>query len=156
MNYYLQYKNNFDFGNRVQRQYLLQNPRNFYRISRYENVDGEVKSLVGNDASIIFVIGIFENKVNCIKLNEVRPQIFLRWFSTIIKNGIVSEDIDVMQKTSDILPFYDKTGNILFESKVKNKPIYNQTPNPYRTYTLDGIKYIQEIKLKNNILKQIL
>jgi hypothetical protein len=156
MNYYLQYKNTFDFGNRVQRQYLYQNPRNFYRISRYENVDGEVKSLVGNNSSIIFVIGIYENKVNCIKINEIRPQIFLRWFSTLIKNGITVEDIDNIEKTSDILPFYDRTGNNLFESKVKNKPIYIQTPNPYRTYTLDGIKYIQEIKLKNNILKQIL
>ena len=55
VNYYLQYKNTFDFGNRVQRQYLYQNPRNFYRISRYENVDGEVKSLVGNNSSIILV-----------------------------------------------------------------------------------------------------
>jgi len=156
MNYFLQYKKMFEFGSRVQRQYLFQNPRNFYRISRYENIEGDVKSLIGNESSLIFVIGIFDNKVNCIKLNEIRTEIFLRWFSTIIQNNIIFEDIDKMEKTSDILPFYDKTGNILFETKIKNKPIYNQNPSPYRTYTLDGIKYIQEIKLKTNILKQIL
>ena len=156
MNYTLQYKNLFEFGNRVQRQYLFQNPRNFYKISRYETADGVVKSMIGNDVSFIFVIGVFENKVNCLKLNEIRPELFLRWFPTLIHNSVGLEEIDNMQKTSDIIIFSDRSGNTLFESKIKNKPIYNQTPNPYRTYTLDGIKYMQEIKLKNNILKQIL
>lgn len=156
VNYYLKYRDIFEFGNRVQRQYVFQNPRNFYRISRYEYGDGDVKSLVGNDSSLIFVIGIYEGKINCIKLNEVRPEIFFRWFPTVFRNNITTEDIDGMNKTSDLIIFSDKTGNMLFETKIKNKQIYNQNPRPYRTYSLDGIKYIQEIKIKADILKQIL
>ncbi len=135
MNYYLQYKNTFDFGNRVQRQYLYQNPRNFYRISRYENVDGEVKSLVGNNSSIIFVIGIYENKVNCIKINEIRPQIFLRWFSTLIKNGITVEDID----------------KIFWENCKKDN--YNSILEKQYSQYYDGGRFLESPKYINSLVE---
>jgi hypothetical protein len=57
---------------------------------------------------------------------------------------------------SDIIINSDKSGNSLFESKIKNKTIYNQIPSPYRVYNTDGLKYIQKVTLKNTILKQIL
>jgi hypothetical protein len=153
VNYYLRYKELFEFEKRVQKNYIKTNPRNFYRVSRYEYSDGDVKSLTGTNSSLIFVIGVHDDKVNCIKLNEVRPELFLQWMPTLFKLPITVEDIDNMKLTSDLLVISDLSGNGLFESKIKGKPLYNSNPRPYRTYNLDGLQYIQEIKLKSDILK---
>lgn len=155
-NYFLQYKTTFDFGNRVTKQFVKQNPRNFYRISRYEYSDGDTKSLVGNESSLVFVIGVFENKVNCIKLNEVRPEVFIRWFPTILKPSLKVEDIDKANSLDEIVIFDSLDGNVLFESKIKTHPIYRQEPRPYRTYNLDGLKYIQQIQLKKEVIKSFI
>lgn len=155
-NYFLQYKTTFDFGNRVTKQFVKQNPRNFYRISRYEYSDGDTKSLVGNESSLVFVIGVFENKVNCIKLNEVRPEVFIRWFPTILKPSLKVEDIDKANSLDEIVIFDSLDGNVLFESKIKTHPIYKQEPRPYRTYNLDGLKYIQQIQLKKEVIKSFI
>jgi hypothetical protein len=155
-NYSLQYKQIFDFGKRVNKQFLKTNPKNFYRISRYEYADGDTKSLSGIEASIVFVIGTHENKVNCIKLNEVKPDIFLRWFPTLLNPSIKIENISDRKLDSDVIISGDIYGNQLFESKIKNKPIYNVNPRPYRTYNLDGLQYIQKINLKKEILKTMI
>ena len=41
-------------------------------------------------------------------------------------------------------------------AKVIGKSIYNLDPRPYRTYNLDGLQYIQEIKLKKEVVKEML
>jgi hypothetical protein len=156
VNYYIQYVELFEFGKRVQKQFVKMNPQNFYRISRYEYSDGDTKSLVGRDASLIFVIGVYDNKINCIKLNEVKPNIFINFISAIIKNTVKKEDVDNMKMFSDIVIPSNITGNVLFESKIKRNIIYKQEPRPYRTYNLDGLKYIQQIDLKKEIIKEIL
>jgi hypothetical protein len=156
VNYYLKYMELFEVGQRVQKKYLQLNPRNFYRVSRYENVAGDVKSLTGPKSSLIFVIGTHEDKVNCLKLNEIRPAVLLKWLPTIIKDSVKVENIDEMKLLSDIIIVSDKFGNKLFESKIKGKVIYNIEPRPYRTYNLDGLKYIQEVKLKTDVLKSLL
>jgi hypothetical protein len=156
VNYYNRYKDVFNFENRVSSQFVKMNPRNFYRISRYEYSDGDVKSLAGIDSSLIFVIGVFEEKVNCIKLNEVRPEIFMRWFSTILKPSINEGDIDSSTTINDLIITDSISGNKLFESKIKTHPIYKQEPRPYRTYNLDGLKYIQQINLKKDLIKTML
>ena len=156
VNHYLRYVKLFEFGKRVQKGYLKLNPRNFYRVSRYEYADGDVKSLTGNNSSLIFVLGVHDEKVNCIKLNEVGLEIFMRWFPTILKPTIKDEDVDSMEMISDLIIDGDRSGKTLFESKVKGKSIYNLNPRPYRTYNLDGLQYIQEMKLKNETLKDML
>ena len=156
VNHYLRYVKLFEFGKRVQKGYLKLNPRNFYRVSRYEYADGDVKSLTGNNSSLIFVLGVHDEKVNCIKLNEVGLEIFMRWFPTILKPTIKDEDVDSMEMISDLIIDGDRSGKTLFESKVKGKSIYNLNPRPYRTYNLDGLQYIQEIKLKSETLKEML
>lgn len=156
VNHYLRYMKLFEFGKRVQRGYLKLNPRNFYRVSRYEYADGDVKSLTGNNSSLIFVIGVHDDKVNCIKLNEVSVEIFSRWFPTILRAAIKTEDIDKMEMTSDLIVESDKSGNGFFSSKIKGNAIYNVNPRPYRTYNLDGLQYIQEIKLKKETLTEFL
>jgi hypothetical protein len=155
-NHYLRYVKLFEFGKRVQKTYLKLNPRNFYRVSRYEYADGDVKSLTGKNSSLIFVIGIYEDKVNCIKLNDVRLEIFLRWFPTLLKPIVTEADVDTMEAVSDLIIDVDRSGKTLFESKIKGRSIYNANPRPYRTYNLDGLQYIQQISLKNEILKGML
>lgn len=156
VNHYLRYVKLFEFGKRVQKGYLKLNPRNFYRISKYEYADGDVKSMTGNNSSLIFVLGVHDEKVNCIKLNEVDLEVFMRWFPTMIKPTIKAEDVDAMEMISDLIIDGDRSGKTLFESKVKGKTIYNKNPRPYRTYNLDGLQYIQEIKLKAETIKDML
>jgi len=156
VNHYLRYAKLFEFGKRVQKNYLKLNPRNFYRISRYAYADGDVKSLSGNNSSLVFVIGVHDEKVNCIKLNEVSVEIFTRWFPTLLKPAITEADVNGIEMTSDLIIESDKSGNGLFESKIKGKSIYNVNPRPYRTYNLDGLQYIQEIKLKSETIKEML
>jgi hypothetical protein len=156
VNYYNQYKNIFIFENRVSSQFVKMNPRNFYRISRYEYTDGDTKSLAGIESSLIFVIGVFEDKVNCIKLNEVRPELFMKWLPTILKPSIKMEEVDNSTNMNDLIITDNISGNKLFESKIKPHSIYKQEPRPYRTYNLDGLKYIQQINLKKDLLKQII
>jgi hypothetical protein len=156
VNHYLRYSKLFEFGKRVQKNYLKLNPRNFYRISRYAYADGDVKSLSGNNSSLVFVIGVHDEKVNCIKLNEVSVEIFTRWFPTLLKPTTKAEDVDTMEMTSDLIIEGDRSGKGLFDSKIKGRSIYNANPRPYRTYNLDGLQYIQEIKLKSETIKEML
>lgn len=134
----------------------LINPGNLYRISSYDYADGESRSLAGANSSLIFVFGIHEKKVNCLKLNEVSTDVFKSWLKTLIKPTTKKEDIDSIKKLEEIIIESDIQGNKLFESKIKGKPIYNTNPRPYRTYNIEGLKYIQEVKLKADFLKSLI
>jgi hypothetical protein len=132
----------------------LVRPRNIYKIVSYEYIDGKTKTLTGPKASYVFVLGIFEKKLNCIKLSEVRPEKFFDWFKTIFRKSLTEENVMEAERLDDLIILGDRQGNKLFNSYVKGKQIYNQNPCPYRTYSLDGIKQISEIKFKKEILKE--
>ena len=134
----------------------LINPGNLYRISSYEYADGESRSLAGANSSLIFVFGIHEKKINCLKLNDVSTDVFKNWLKTLIKSTVKAEDIDSMKTLDELIIQSDVQGNTLFESKIKGKPIYNTNPRPYRTYNMGGLKYIQEVKLKADFLKSLI
>jgi hypothetical protein len=129
---------------------------NLYRISSYEYADGESRSLAGANSSLIFVFGIYEKKINCLKLNDVSIDVFKSWLKTLIKPTTKKEDIDSIKQLEEIIIESDAKGNKLFESKIKGKPIYNINPRPYRTYNMEGLKYIQEVKLKADFLKSLI
>jgi hypothetical protein len=131
-------------------------PGNLYRISSYSYADGEARAQTGPNSSLIFVFGIHEKKLNCLKLNDVSTDIFKNWLKTLLKSDLKSEDIDSMKKLEDIIIESDMQGNKLFESKIKGKSIYNTNPRPYRTYNIVGLNYIQEVKLKSDFLKSLL
>jgi hypothetical protein len=156
VNYYNRYVELFDFDKRVQKQFVKMNPRNFYRISRYENIAGETKNLAGRESALVFVIGTFDDKINCIKLNEVLPDVFLEFIKTVISSNTTNEEVENMKMFSDIVRKTDRSGSVLFEEKIKGKRIYRQEPRPYRTYNLDGLKYIQQINLKKDLIKTML
>ena len=153
-NYSVEYKKYIESEIRSSKSML--EPGNLYRISSYDYSDGETRSLAGINSSIIFVFGIYEKKLNCLKLNEVKTDKFKTWLQTILKQGLKSEDIDSMKTLDEIIIPTDRAGNRLFESKIKGKSIYTNDPRPYRTYTIDGLKYIQEIKLKKDFIKSLI
>jgi hypothetical protein len=153
-NYSAEYKKYIESEVRSSKSML--EPGNLYRVSSYEYSDGEARSLSGANSSIIFVFGIYEKKINCLKLNEVKTDKFKSWLQSILKQGLKSEDIDSMKSLDELIIQSDRAGNKLFESKIKGKPIYINDPRPYRTYTIDGLKFIQEIKLKKDFIKSLL
>lgn len=153
-NYGPQYKKFIEKEERVSKSSL--EPKNVYRISSYDYADGESRSLSGINSSLIFVFGIHEKKLNCLKLNDVKPDKFEKWLPTILKPIITEKDIDNMQTLDEIIIDSDRNGSRLFESKIKSNPIYNGEPRPYRTYNIVGLKFIQEVKLKKEFLKSLL
>ena len=94
-------------------------PGNLYRISSYSYSDGEARAQTGPNSSLVFVFGIHEKKLNCLKLNDVSPDIFKNWLKTLLKPALKSEDIDSMKKLEDVILESDIQGNKLFESKIK-------------------------------------
>jgi hypothetical protein len=132
----------------------LVRPRNVYKIISYEYIDGKTKTLTGPKISYVFVLGIFEKKLNCIKISEIRPDKFFEWFKTLFKKALTEEKVMEAERLEDLIVFGDRQGNKLFNTYVKGKQIYNQNPCPYRTYNLDGIRQISEIKFKKEILRQ--
>lgn len=153
-NYGPQYKKFIDKEERASKASLQ--PRNLYRISSYDYADGEPRSLAGINSSLIFVFGIHEKKLNCLKLNDVKPEKFEKWLPTILKPALKESEIDEMKMLDEILIDSDRSGARLFESKIKSNPIYLNEPRPYRTYNINGLRMIQEVKLKKEFLKSLL
>ena len=151
MPFTLLYKPLIEREERVSKSNLF--PRNIYRISSYEYKDGKTKSLAGIKSSLVFLVGIFEKKLICLKISEVKPDKFFQWLKTIEQTGLTNEDFDKAEKLEDLLILDNRAGSKIFEGYIKNKPIYNLKPSPYRTYNLDGIKYIQQVHIKKDILK---
>lgn len=152
MNYLGQYLRMLEKPTRVGRNMIK--PLNLYRISAYEYISKEQRRLSGPRAAIILVTGIYDNKVNCLKLNEISPSITFSFLKTITRNGFEKDQNKVYTSLSEILMPSDIRGNRLFESKIKNKPIYNIEPSPYRTYEWKNIIYIMETNFKNEYLNK--
>jgi hypothetical protein len=49
----------------------------------------------------------------------------------------------------------DRNGSKLFNQFVKTHSIYSANPDSYRTYSLQGIKQVQEVKFKTEFLKTL-
>ena len=130
----------------------LVRPRNIYRIAVYKYADGTQKTLSGIYTSLVFVIGIHDKKIHCLKFGEIRPVLFLRWLSLVMKYGVVEDDILTAKHLKDVIIKSDITGHQIFKGYVKTRRIYKIEPSIYRTYNLSGIKQITEVKIKNSFL----
>lgn len=129
-------------------------PRNIYKISSYKYADGKQKTLSGIDTAYIFVLGIFDKKISCIKMSEIKPDKFFNFLKPIFKKGLTEENWNSAKQLEDLLILSDKQGKKMVNLVQQNSAIYNNNPNPYRTYTLTGIKQISEVKIKTEILKK--
>jgi hypothetical protein len=129
-------------------------PRNIYKIASYKYADGKQKTLSGIDTSYVFVLGIFDKKLSCIKLSDIKPDKFFKWLKPIFKKGLTEENWSSAKQLEDLLILGDKQGKKMVNLVQQSASIYNNNPNPYRTYTLTGIKQIEEVKIKTDILKK--
>lgn len=154
MNYLGQYLRMIERPTRVSRSMIK--PLNLYRISAYEYLTKEQRSLSGPRAAIILVTGIYDKKVNCLKLNEIPPNITFSFLKSVKRSDIQNDSDTVYKSLSEMLMSTDRTGNRLFESKIKNKPIYNIDPSPYRTYEWKNIIYIMETNFKKEYLNKFI
>jgi hypothetical protein len=128
-------------------------PRNIYRIVSYEYADGERKTLSGNKSSLVFVTGIFDKKIYCIKISEIKPDRFFKWLKTIFLKSLDDKRIDESKQLSELLIITAKSGSSML-SKLKSNTIYSAHPNAFRTYNLAGINQVKVVNLKKDTIKE--
>jgi hypothetical protein len=154
MPFSLQYKPFIERETRVGKTAIR--PRNVYRISSYKYEKNGQKSLTGNKSSLIFVIGIYDKKLICLKISELEPEKFFQWLYTVVRKSEIPK-IDEIQRLEDLIVESDRGGKRLFEAYVEKSTIVYNRPNPiYRTYNLDNIIYIQEVQFEKSYLKEYL
>lgn len=122
-------------------------PRNIYRLSVYR--DGDPKSV----KRFVFVIGIIDKKVHCIKLNDIRPLDFMNLLFKLRDKRI---PIDTKKRLSQHLVKLPGDGRKLFESYIKkDTKLYSKQLNNYRTYIIDKISYVSEVSFENEVMNSI-
>lgn len=126
-------------------------PLNIYAISRYKDRKDSVKSKTGDSSSLVFLLGVHEGNLNCIKLNDLNPKTFFNWTKKFQKNGKIK--MQNIEQFKDVFKNFSSNGKALFEGYVKrDKRIY--TPKTYRMYRVNGIQNIQEVMITPTALQQ--
>jgi hypothetical protein len=126
--------------------------RNIYRISQYTYADGEKKTLSGNKSSIVFVIGIADQKLYCIKITQIKPEKFFGFVKNLFKNNATDKSVDESELFSDLIVKASRAGTKIF-SVFKNHPLYKGNANAFRTYNIKGINQIKLVNFKKEIIK---
>lgn len=126
-------------------------PRNIYRITTYRG--GEPPTKTGEEERYIFVIGIVGYKVHAIKLNPINPVDFTSFIGKLRDKRIqIGQD----QMLETLLKKFSRDGNSLFESYVKpNSNVYSPSLKNYRTYLLDSIVNVYEIRFEADFLRRL-
>ena len=126
-------------------------PRNIYRITTYKG--GEPATRSGEDARYVFVIGIVDKKVHCIKLNPIKPIDFTTLIAKLRDKRI---PIGSDQSLELLLKKFSKDGASLFSSFIKNNSkLYSRSLSNYRTYKIDNITNIYEIRFEQDFLQEL-
>ena len=141
-------------GKRVSKGNLQ--PYGVYKISTYKYADGNKERLAGSEETIIFVTGIYQKKVSALKLSNIPPANFFKWFKKLTKNdGVVKRVLESSQiglyQLGDV---FDVGGNRVYDGYIKNNRDFVAKGAAYRTYNIDGIQYSTEIFFKQDTLKQ--
>jgi hypothetical protein len=134
----------------------LVKPRNIYKIQSYEYKDGTVKTMTGVKSSYVFVIGIYNKQLTCVKFSQVTPEIFKIWFKDLFKRGLKEKEIDEAKELSELLHKGTRSGGSFFSSYIKSETIYKGKTPTYRTYLLDNINQIKVVNLKKDFIKALL
>ena len=126
-------------------------PRNIYRITTYKGGEPVTKS--GDDARYVFVVGIVDGKAHCIKLNDIRPLDFTNFINKLRDKRI---PIGSDQALELLLKRFSKDGKGLFESYIKNNSkVYSKSLGNYRTYKLESIQNVYEIRFEEDFLREL-
>lgn len=151
MNYASQYRTFIDIGSRVPKGSIQ--PYGIYKLSTYKYVDEGRKTLRGSEETLIFVTGIYEKKVQALKLSNIPPVKFLRWFKNVANNTYVDNGLDTIPLYSFEKPM-DIGGNRIYDIYIKNNREFVAKGAAFRTYKLEGIQYATEVFLKKNVIEQ--
>jgi len=154
MSFSLQYKPFIEKEDPISK--ILLRPKNIYKIVYYQYADGVAQTLSGPKTAYVFVIGIYDKKLICLKISEMRPDKFFLWLKTLFQKSLTNEKIDESKRLDEITIRSDRNGNAIFSRYVKGKAIVTQGKNPYRTYNMDGIRQISEITISKDTLKEYL
>jgi len=134
-------------------------PYGVYKISTYKYADGNKERLAGSDETIIFVTGIYKKKVSALKLSELLPDYFFKWFTKLISPDETARIRESFVPPTSI-PLYligdvfDDGGNRIYNGYIKNDKKFVRKGGAYRTYNLEGIQYSTEIVFKLDFLKK--
>jgi len=141
-------------GKRVSKGNLQ--PYGVYKISTYKYADGNKERLAGSEETIIFVTGIYQKKVSALKLSNIPPADFFKWFKKLTKNDSVVKRVLESSQIGlyDLGDVFDTGGNRIYDGYIKNNRDFVAKGAAYRTYNMDGIKYSTEIFFKQDTLKQ--
>ena len=141
-------------GKRVSKTNLQ--PYGVYKISTYKYADGNKERLAGSEETIIFVTGIYQKKVSALKLSNIPPANFFKWFKKLTKNDSVVKRVLESSQIGlyDLGDVFDTGGNRIYDGYIKNNRDFVAKGAAYRTYNMDGIKYSTEIFFKQDTLKQ--
>lgn len=149
LNYTNKYKEILTPEFRVGKAQIL--PRNIYRISTYK--EGVPPTKVGLESRYVFVIGRIDGKIHCLLLNHILPDNFIQFLNKIRNKSI---PIQKDQPLSELLKLYPRDGRQLFESYVKNnRKIYSTILDNYRTYFVDKIQNVWEIRFEDGFLQKV-
>lgn len=150
MAYTRQYKTFLQPEYRVTKAQIL--PRNIYRISTYSS--GNPTTKTGDDTRYVFVIGKVDKKIHCILLNNIKPANFTMLIERLRdkRKPILNES----QQLSDLLKLFSVDGHSLFEDYIRMNPkVYSKELNNYRTYFIDNIQHVWEIRFEDGFLRQL-
>ena len=141
-------------GKRVPKTKL--EPYGVYKISTYKYADGNKERLAGSEETIIFVTGIYERKVSALKLSNIPPANFFKWFKKLTKSDKLFKESLSLPQTAfyDFGERFDRGGERLYTGYIKNNRDFVAKGAAYRTYNLDGIQYATEIFFKKDTLEQ--
>lgn len=149
-NFIIEYQSLIQEEKKAQRNRLY--PHRLYRLYNYEYSDGNTETLRGNDATLLFCTGIFENKMSALKISMMPPDIFFNWFEKLIRNNEILEGDDELIQLDKLAPKFDRGGQRLWEGYIQNNISLKKMGNPYRTYNVNKISYISEVFIKKQTL----
>jgi hypothetical protein len=126
-------------------------PRNIYRIITYKG--GNPITKTGQESRYVFVIGVVNEKIHCIKLNPVRPLFFIELIKKLRDKRVTPNS---QLRLEYMLKKFARDGSALFDGYIKtNKKLYNTDLKNYRTYILDKIVNVYEIRFEQDILDNL-
>lgn len=138
-------KNNVKYNKFVESKTFVKSPSTnmvrakFYRLRKYQDVDGIEKTYSDTMAPIIFTLYVSKKKdvVHAVKISEIRPEQVKKFFSKF-----VNPKNDLIEVKGDSRTIYSK-------KVVHSKMVMD---GAYRTYKLSGIKQAFELDMDESKL----
>lgn len=133
-------KNNIKYNKFVLSKTFVKSPSTnmvrakFYRIRKYQDIDGVEHTYSDILAPIIFTLYVSRKKdiVHAVKVSQIKPEKIKRFFAKFVNNKT-----NLIEVKGDSRSLYNK--KIVHSSMVMQ--------NGYRTYKLSGIKQIFELDM---------